>query len=66
MRTESPNAAGSTDFGFYSRHPDPLGGLDVETADYSWLTQQIVAIADRHGEGRVVSNLVRDVRVEPV
>jgi acetoin utilization deacetylase AcuC-like enzyme len=57
MRTEPQNAEGSTDFGFYSHRLDPLGGLDVETADYAWLTQQIVALADRHGEGRVVSSL---------
>jgi acetoin utilization deacetylase AcuC-like enzyme len=43
--------------GFDAHRLDPLGGLDVETADYSWLTQQIVAIADRHDEGRVVSTL---------
>jgi acetoin utilization deacetylase AcuC-like enzyme len=24
---------------------------------HSWLTQQIVALADRHGEGRIVSTL---------
>jgi acetoin utilization deacetylase AcuC-like enzyme len=43
--------------GFDAHRLDPLGGLDVDTADYAWLTQQIVAIADRHAQGRVVSTL---------
>lgn len=43
--------------GFDAHRLDPLGGLDVDTADYAWLTQQIVAIADRHAQCRVVSTL---------
>jgi acetoin utilization deacetylase AcuC-like enzyme len=38
-------------------HATRAGAQPVETADYAWLTQQIVALADRHGEGRVVSTL---------
>ncbi len=43
--------------GFDAHRLDPLGGLDVETADYAWLTREIVALADRHAAGRVVSTL---------
>jgi acetoin utilization deacetylase AcuC-like enzyme len=43
--------------GFDAHRLDPLGGLDVETADYAWLTRNIVALADRHADGRVVSTL---------
>ena len=34
-----------------------FAGLDIETADYAWLTHDIVALADRHAAGRVVSTL---------
>ena len=43
--------------GFDGHRLDPLGGLNVETADYAWLTSEIVAIAHRHAGGRVVSTL---------
>jgi len=43
--------------GFDAHRLDPLAGLDVETEDYAWLTQQIVALAQRHAQGRVVSTL---------
>ncbi len=43
--------------GFDAHRLDPLGGLDVDTADYAWLTREIVALADRHTKGRVVSTL---------
>ena len=43
--------------GFDAHRLDPLGGLDFDAADYGWLTGELVAIAERHGDGRVVSAL---------
>ncbi|MBI3197315.1 MAG: histone deacetylase family protein [Rhodospirillales bacterium] len=43
--------------GFDAHRRDPLAQLNVETADFAWLTEELVAIADRHAEGRVVSSL---------
>ncbi len=43
--------------GFDAHRLDPLAGLDVETADYAWLTTEFVALADRHSQGRIVSTL---------
>ena len=43
--------------GFDAHRLDPLGGLDLETADYAWLSAEIVALAERHAQGRVVSSL---------
>jgi acetoin utilization deacetylase AcuC-like enzyme len=43
--------------GFDAHIADPLAQLRVETADYAWLTAQLVAVADRHCGGRVVSVL---------
>jgi acetoin utilization deacetylase AcuC-like enzyme len=43
--------------GFDAHRLDPLGGLDLDDDDYAWITREIVAIAERHGGGRVVSTL---------
>ena len=43
--------------GFDAHRDDPLAQLRVETADYGWLTDQLVALAERHCGGRVVSLL---------
>ncbi len=43
--------------GFDAHRLDPLGGLDLDTADYAWLTHEFVTIAERHAQGRVVSSL---------
>ena len=43
--------------GFDAHRRDPLAQLNVETADFVWLTEELLAIADRHAEGRVVSVL---------
>lgn len=43
--------------GFDAHRDDPLAQLRVETGDYAWLTDQLVALADRHCRGRVVSML---------
>jgi acetoin utilization deacetylase AcuC-like enzyme len=43
--------------GFDGHKRDPLAQLALETDDYAWITRELVAIADRHGNGRVVSML---------
>ncbi len=43
--------------GFDAHRDDPLAGLNVETADFVWLTEELLAIADRHAKGRLVSAL---------
>ncbi len=43
--------------GFDAHRDDPLAQLRVETEDFGWLTAELVAIADRHCGGRVVSVL---------
>ncbi|MGE5269208.1 MAG: histone deacetylase family protein, partial [Thiohalocapsa sp.] len=43
--------------GFDAHRRDPLAQLMLDTADYAWVTEQLVDIARRHGEGRVVSTL---------
>jgi acetoin utilization deacetylase AcuC-like enzyme len=43
--------------GFDGHAADPMAELLLTEADYAWLTQEIVATADRHAQGRVVSCL---------
>jgi acetoin utilization deacetylase AcuC-like enzyme len=43
--------------GFDAHKADPLAQLRLETADYSWITQELMAIAERHCGGRIVSVL---------
>ena len=43
--------------GFDAHRADPLAQLDVETEDFVWLTEELLAIADRHAQGRLVSVL---------
>ena len=43
--------------GFDAHRRDPLAQLNVETGDFGWLTGELVAIADRHAQGRIVSAL---------
>ncbi|WP_019895557.1 histone deacetylase family protein [Hydrogenovibrio halophilus] len=43
--------------GFDAHLADPLGGLALREDDFSWLTGQLVALADKTAEGRVVSML---------
>jgi acetoin utilization deacetylase AcuC-like enzyme len=43
--------------GFDAHREDPLAYLRLEDEDYAWITGFIVAIADRHAHGRVVSTL---------
>ena len=43
--------------GFDAHRRDPLAQLDVETEDFVWLTEELLAIARRHSSGRLVSVL---------
>ena len=43
--------------GFDAHKDDPLGGLCWNESDYAWVTEQIMAVADRACHGRVVSVL---------
>jgi acetoin utilization deacetylase AcuC-like enzyme len=43
--------------GFDAHVMDPLAQIRLETADYAWVTDQLVAIADKHCKGKVVSVL---------
>ena len=36
---------------------DPLADLMLETEDFTWLTAELRAIAERHASGRIVSML---------
>lgn len=43
--------------GFDAHARDPLANLEVQTEDYGWVTHEIMAIADRCCQGRVISSL---------
>ncbi len=43
--------------GFDAHIDDPLAQLRLETADFAWITDALVAVADKHCGGRVVSVL---------
>src|SRR5271165_726235 len=43
--------------GFDGHVADPLAQLRLETSDFGWITDQLIAIAEKHCGGRVVSVL---------
>jgi acetoin utilization deacetylase AcuC-like enzyme len=43
--------------GFDAHAADPLAQIRLETADYAWITDQLVAIAEKHCSRRLVSVL---------
>jgi acetoin utilization deacetylase AcuC-like enzyme len=43
--------------GFDAHREDDLGQLGLVEADYTWITQQICAVAHKHAQGRIVSSL---------
>ena len=43
--------------GFDAHREDDMGHLALVEADYAWVTQQIMRLADRHCRGRVISCL---------
>jgi acetoin utilization deacetylase AcuC-like enzyme len=43
--------------GFDAHARDPLAQLQLATGDYTWITQRLVELANRHADGRIVSAL---------
>ncbi|SBS27577.1 Histone deacetylase-like amidohydrolase [Marinomonas spartinae] len=43
--------------GFDAHKADPMGQLRLDDSDYTWVTDQLMAVADRHCQGRIVSVL---------
>lgn len=43
--------------GFDGHHADPLGGFDLTGQDFTWLTDELLKIADQSAKGRLVSVL---------
>ncbi len=43
--------------GFDAHREDPLAGLDLVDADYAWVTRELIAVAAKHAQGRIVSTL---------
>jgi acetoin utilization deacetylase AcuC-like enzyme len=43
--------------GFDGHRLEPLADLNLETDDYAWLTAELLARAERHAKGRIVSLL---------
>src|SRR5450432_1658485 len=43
--------------GFDAHREDELGQLGLVEADYTWITERIKAVADKHAQGRIVSCL---------
>jgi acetoin utilization deacetylase AcuC-like enzyme len=43
--------------GFDAHRADPLAMLELVEDDYEWVTREVMALADRHAAGRVVSVL---------
>jgi acetoin utilization deacetylase AcuC-like enzyme len=43
--------------GFDAHYLDPLGGLNLEDEDFEWITQELMHIADKSCDGRIVSIL---------
>nr|WP_315252802.1 histone deacetylase family protein [uncultured Duganella sp.] len=43
--------------GFDAHREDDIGGMGLVEADYAWMTEQIMAVARQHAQGRIVSCL---------
>ena len=43
--------------GFDAHQADDMAGLNLVDADYGWVTEALLAVANRHAEGRIVSSL---------
>ncbi len=43
--------------GFDGHREDDMGNLGLVEADYAWVTQQLMAVAQRHCQGRIISCL---------
>ena len=43
--------------GFDAHREDDIGGMALVEADYAWMTEQLMQIADQYAQGRIVSCL---------
>jgi len=43
--------------GFDAHREDDLGQMRLVEADYAWMTEKLMDVAERHAEGRIVSSL---------
>jgi acetoin utilization deacetylase AcuC-like enzyme len=43
--------------GFDAHREDLLGGMALVEADYEWITREMMTLAARHAQGRIVSML---------
>jgi acetoin utilization deacetylase AcuC-like enzyme len=43
--------------GFDAHRDDLLGGLALVETDYAWMTRELMALAERHSQRRIVSML---------
>jgi acetoin utilization deacetylase AcuC-like enzyme len=43
--------------GFDAHREDEMGQMGLVEADYAWITEQVMAIADKYAQGRIVSCL---------
>jgi|EP01034_Spumella_vulgaris_P039902 acetoin utilization deacetylase AcuC-like enzyme len=43
--------------GFDAHREDDIGGMGLVEADYAWMTQQVMAVANEYAKGRIVSCL---------
>ena len=43
--------------GFDAHREDPLANLKLVEADYAWVTRELLAVARKHAQGRIVSSL---------
>jgi acetoin utilization deacetylase AcuC-like enzyme len=43
--------------GFDAHWRDPLASINLREADFTWVTQKVMEVADRHAGGRIVSVL---------
>lgn len=43
--------------GFDAHRADPLASLEFEAEDYAWITDELVALAAQHCQGRIISTL---------
>ena len=52
--------------GFDGHRDDDMGNLALVEADYEWVTKQIVQVAQRHAQGRIVSCLEGGYVISPL
>ncbi|WP_374319896.1 histone deacetylase family protein [Aquabacterium sp.] len=43
--------------GFDAHREDDMGNLGLVEADYEWVTERLMEVAERHGQGRIISCL---------